>query len=266
MPVLAAFIKYLIEEQPPVSLLENVCEFPVAILLHAVGYLYFIFEFPETNPGDAGYHLLKRRRKYVSLVHRTKVRVRRDMVAVYGLVRVHTSQPTACLPQHALVADDAELQADLLRVAALRGLPLTVGLAPQHLLNARETASEAHYQQLYFERFGRFPNTDLTYIAHLGENSWSRCTWSVSSRQIPTFRTNGGFYWHSATSSWLTHRERLAIMGFPMYEPLAAAMHTRRIELDTTQMASAVGNCMHLGVVYMVLLCTLASLELVEPT
>ena len=83
---------------------------------------------------------------------------------------------------------------------------------------------------------------------------------------IPTFRTNPGFYWHPHTESWLTAKEMLAVMGFPVYPEMAQAMNTQVLSVpDAMTCRRLIGNCMHFASVYVVLLCSLASVSVSDP-
>ena len=64
------------------------------------------------------------------------------------------------------------------------------------------------------------------------------------------------------SQSWLLPKELLAIMGFPVYRELAESMKTRQLHLELDAYRSAIGNCMHLGSAYLVLLCCLSCVRI----
>jgi hypothetical protein len=261
MPVLAAFLHMLREMQPPICIVENVAAFPAGIFDAFVGDLYEAVVFPECSPECAGFGLLRRARLYIALVHKGKARVVHDMLDLFHKVVLHNRVSGAFLPSHALVADASEVTADLWHKMWARGLRPFVGCSHWDALTRREQQSALGYVGLYRERFGQDPHCDRDLVVFLGDNSWNRQIWSATTRQVPTFRTNSGLYWHVPSGTWLLARERFAIMGFPVYPFMARAMNAECLQIDPSVLAGAVGNSMHLGVVYTVLLCVLASTE-----
>ena len=68
-----------------------------------------------------------------------------------------------------------------------------------------------------------------------------------------------GLTWSASESRWITGRERLLTLGFPVTETVAANMGTWQIPVKDVQRASLVaGNAMHFGVVAMIELTALS--------
>jgi hypothetical protein len=244
------------------AIVENVKGFPVWILSHYLGGLFDVIEFPLTSPADCGFGILRRERRYICLVHKSKTRVVFDMVSLYRALSQHNQASGMCNISDALIADDVELGLDLLMKLRARGIASHPNSVPWDALTSREAVSARTYAMLFQEKFG-IPIVTHDTICFLGDNASSHPNWSARTGQIPTFRTNSVFFWHMRTGSWLTNREKLALMAFPVYPRIAEAFHIPMLQLDAADCATAIGNAMHLGVIYMVLLSALASVELV---
>lgn len=137
-----------------------------------------------------------------------------------------------------------------------RRIPLrSRSIAPHlgYLLTAPEVLRAEYYQCLWQERTGRDPAAEAELVFNLGDNpdgGW--CTWSApalgsSVFQVPTFRRNWTVLWLPALRRWLTQKERLALMGFPSYEPLARAYGTTTMHFTRDECKQALGNCMHVA-------------------
>lgn len=261
-PVLAAYIREILQTQPALGLFENVPEFNVEILRQHLSVVYEIIEL-QVNTAHTGFQLVRRERLYVVLVHKSKARLTTNLTLLYDYVSKALMHNLRTQPADALVADDAELQADMLARCAACDVAVSLGTQPRHVLTDAEKGYVLEYERLYWNRFGTRACDDPNLFVFLGDNPANRCTWSAVTCAIPTFRTNTGRFWHPHSQSWLTKTEMLAAMGFPVIPEMARAMHTQVLRVpDQAACRKAVGNCMHFGSVYLVLLCSLASVSL----
>jgi len=96
---------------------------------------------------------------------------------------------------------------------------------------------------------------------NLGNNPLMRLSWFIRLR-VPTFRLHAQMYYFPAAQRWLTTREKLAMMGWPVYPSLAAAANVPLMAPSFREGRHMLGNAMHLPSVYVVLLTALASAEL----
>jgi hypothetical protein len=87
-------------------------------------------------------------------------------------------------------------------------------------------------------------------IYHLGDDPDHRCVWTGAGR-MPRFRRSMGVLWHPATRTLVTGRERLAAMGWPIYDSLAARAGTsvpiHVASMPTRQQSQAAGNSYHVA-------------------
>lgn len=262
-PVLAGFLREVLQSQPELVILENVLEFDQRPVVTVLGDVYWIIEFPPVRTCHCGFGLVRRDRLYLALVHKQKAKLCCDMSGLYTHVTNRLMQEIpATRPADALVATDAELQEDFINKCSARGIPIEPDTKPWDVLNDREKKAVATYDNLYFERWGGLAAADINLFEFLGDDPSRRVSWSAASNCLPTLRTNAGVFWHPFSQSWLVGQELLAAMGFPVYPEMAAAMHTETVTLDANGCRKALGNCMHLGCAYLVLLCALSSVQM----
>lgn len=253
---------------------ENVPEFPQWLLEFAFASQFWLHRL-HGSPEDCGFGLARRDRVYVLMVHK-----RRAILAhcPHELHRVMVSRMAhvQTLPWHALVAGPAEIQDEVLQLAVRRkiitqgvdvtgitGLTRVPDIHPFRVLNAREQDAVNVYNMLYNQRTGLQAGWNPSLFYFLGDNPRVRCSWSLHGR-LPTLRTNAGLLWSPWARRFLTHRERFAVMGYPVYLELAAAMGVPGWSLpDSVAMRQVLGNAMHVSCVSMMLLIGLAC---VRPT
>jgi hypothetical protein len=78
-------------------------------------------------------------------------------------------------------------------------------------------------KKVYKTRFKKDPMKDPNLIVYLGDNFAARKTWSAISGRLPTMRMSGGKLWSISRRRWLTGREKMASLGFPVSEATANA-------------------------------------------
>lgn len=136
-------------------------------------------------------------------------------------------------------------------------------LGVKKILNKREKAAVAWLDNVYKKKTKRSPESDPNLVYFLGDNPWNRIVWSATSGKLPTLRMNRGILWIPHRSRFLTSRERLASMGFPVSLEMAQAMGTMEVPIkDINRASSVAGNAMHFGVVGLVQMTALASYRL----
>lgn len=112
-----------------------------------------------------------------------------------------------------------------------------------------------HYQNIHRKN----PKNDPNLFIFLGDNPTRKC-WTGTSKKLPTFRRNSGKFWGVRHKRWLTPREKLSVLGFPVTPYAATAMGVPMLGMsDTRRAAHIAGNSMHfssVGVVELVALCS----------
>jgi hypothetical protein len=132
-----------------------------------------------------------------------------------------------------------------------------------YLLNANEKIRVDKYEKLWKNKFGIHPKKCPDAIFSVGDNPDVRCIWSAGGR-FPSFRRSMGGLFHPFSQTFITPAERLTTMGWPMYQPLAAAANVSLptfAELDTHGSQFA-GNSYHLTVAGIVILTGLSCTRL----
>ena len=124
----------------------------------------------------------------------------------------------------------------------IRSLDLTALLLPRE----RQVLQAACRR--YRLNFRRDPHKDENLFVFLGDSS-ARLSWSAVSKKLPTLRRNTGKLWHVPSRRWLTGRERLSTLGFPVDESTARAMGVSKPMPARCSKRAALlaGNAMHLG-------------------
>jgi len=250
---------------------ENVTNFDITLLHHFMGSMYHIF-YVDCGPENVGFPWCRRLRRYVALVHKTKMRVLHNPELLFW--RVCSRLGSSASVQDLLQASQEEVQAEVLAlcqdrrmVACFQGLvagaahPLLgqdVSMAravdPVSVLTQGENNHLRSYSQLWVERFGSDPVGHLDLVFNLGDNpdagwiTWSAPSTRQSSFCIPTLRRGWTVLWLPALRRWLTVRERLVMMGFPSYPPLAHLYRLpRTFSLPWHTAKQTIGNGMHLA-------------------
>jgi hypothetical protein len=245
---------------------ENVPEFPHWLLEFAFGDCFWMHRL-HVSPADCGFSLVRRDRVYVLLIHKQRA-VMTNCPHTMQEMMVACMANVQTVPMHALVAGPQEIYDEVLQLAVRRkiipGIPGAAGimgltgpmglLRPYDVLNPREQQAIMVYNSLFQLRGGGRPDTVPSLFYFLGDNPQVRCSWSLHGR-LPTMRTNAGLLWSPWAQRFLTHRERFAVMGYPVYLELAAAMGVTGWSLpDTVAMRQVLGNAMHVACVTMTLL------------
>ncbi len=126
---------------------------------------------------------------------------------------------------------------------------LTLGgkrMSMRYLLNGREARGVKYAAARYKLRFNSHPRSNPEYFVFLGDTPSERLCWSAGNGRLPTYRRNGGFFWHEQSESILTARDKLASLGFPVTANTAMSMGVPVIPVkDRFRAASVAGNSFH---------------------
>lgn len=79
---------------------------------------------------------------------------------------------------------------------------------------------------------------------------------------MPTFRKGKAMMWFPAYSRWLTKKEALGTMGFPVYKFIADSYQTDMLACDPDDVGWMLGNAMHLPVMAVITTVVLSCVQL----
>ena len=210
--------------QTAVVIHENVPNFDIGLLHHFMGHMYHIFAV-TCGPEDVGFSFCRRRRLYVALVHKQKMRVVQNLEAIFWQVCTHLACQASV--EDLLLAGAGEVQAEVYALASDRQMGLNVpgsmaravdsspsmaravdvdlagslgsmaravdrsmarAVDPFSVLTLGERERCRSYSSLWCERFGSHPTLHSGLIYNLGDNpdaGW--VTWSAPSGQRQHF-------------------------------------------------------------------------------
>jgi hypothetical protein len=229
----------------------------------------------ETEPADVGFGCLRRPRRYDVLLHKEKTRVLADIPETYSRLKQALADTDPWKRLDAFMQQygskkKQELLEEERHTAASRGKTCQdtsknskKGLDWTYLLLPREKRAVQEFSRLWKQKHPekKDPSEDPSCIFHIGDNPRMRCVWSANGF-IPTFRRGGGKYWMPYHRRWILPKERLALMGFPVYPALAKASGVEVMKIDNIRQAKLMaGNAMHLANAGAILAVTLACVE-----
>ena len=207
-----------------------------------------------TEPADFGFTATSRKRTYVIGSHVDRSSCLADPFTLFEDIKgAFDEQNIKTEVKDYCVASKEEILMETSLLAQHRGLThyQPGNMALEYLLTKREAQTISALNTKYFERFGELAesNANLTYF--LGDSA-DYCCWSAVSGKLPTFRMNAktGKFWMPALSRWLTAKERLCSLGFPVTVEQAHALNVPILGATDVQRAADIcGNCMHLQTV-----------------
>ena len=206
------------------------------------------YEFYQTfcEPADVGFSATARRRTYVIGAHNEKTTVLKDPLELCELISTTIRKTAYTLPHDYLVATATEVQLEAQELALRRRRPYAPGCCDlRYLLTDRERQALRDYCNYYWQKYGQNPHEQDSLFVHLGDNPDFSLNWSARGR-LPTFRMNGGLLWSVKYNRWLTAKERLVSMGWPVVNEVAEGMAAPLIPATDVKRASdLLGNSMH---------------------
>ena len=284
--VFLAWVRWHLSWETAVIIHENVVNFDIALLQYFMGSWYHIF-WVERGPEDVGFPFCRRRRRYVALIHKVKMRILHNPEFIFA--RVCSFLRCEARVEDLVMADPREVQYEAQALCHDRGICMqsmagavgmdarsdghiglqvvaraATGSTPTEvatnvanlscaLTNKEKERLEA-YMRMWRSRFG----TDASYhrglVFNLGDNpdgGW--VTWSAPSSRhghfcIPTLRRAWTALWFPSLNRWMTIKERLTMMGFPAYASLARTYSLNStFSLPWHTGKQTIGNGMHLA-------------------
>ena len=211
--------------------------------LHSPDYEWFQ---TSCEPADVGYSATARSRLYCIGVHQSRASILKDPLELHEMVRGRIRSLARTLPQDYLVASTAEVQLEAQDMSRRRGIPYCPAATDlRYLLTMRELEAVDTYSKEYFHRYGVEASAQDGLFFYLGDNPSYSLRWSANGR-LPTLRTTNGLMWSAKFKRWLTAKERLVSMGWPVTPEVAGAMAVPVIPaMDVKRASDLLGNSMH---------------------
>ncbi|CAK8995798.1 unnamed protein product [Durusdinium trenchii] len=153
------------------------------------------------------------------------------------------------VPSDYFLAQQVEVELEARALAEKRSVqyrPYAADLS--YLLTKREKQALETYKRLYEEEYAGCATDNPDLVVFLGDNPNCWRTWSAKSKSIPTFRRNSktGLMWCPYLRRFMVAREKLAALGWPVSELLAANMQCKPVPAqDILRAADLAGNAMH---------------------
>ena len=202
-----------------------------------------------TKPAHVGFAATSRDRTYVIGCHTSRSVCLVDPFDMYDAIKASMEDYACTKVGDYLVASEQDLLLEMQDIGRVRNVPHQPGVMDfSHYLTSRELQSKDTLDAKYLKRTGTPASNDRHLVYYLGDSASYTTTWSAHSQALPTFRLGSasGKYWLPAYQRWLTPRERLVAMGFPVTAETAEAMKVPVVwATDTKRAASILGNCMH---------------------
>ncbi len=249
-------------DQPLMLIHENVLGFDESMMLEMLGDLYDMVTL-QVCPSDMGFTFIRRKRKYMVLWLRGRVRVITPMLAMYGAVRkaVQAACPRTCL-SFCFVATQSDLVTAENKVRRRRGLPDVEQASRDwaYLLTPHQKARLECYSESWLGSRGQAPAESKSCVFNLLQNPEHRRVQTDCRGAMPTCTRGCSVLWVPFLRRWLLPIELAAAHGLPITQSLASdaqvALDVHGPEYSTSQL----GNAMHVANVGSVLAITLSCL------
>ncbi|OLP82307.1 hypothetical protein AK812_SmicGene37044 [Symbiodinium microadriaticum] len=207
--------------------------------------LYQIF----TEPGELGFAATARARTYIIAAHKSKCVCLHDPFELHEAIKHRMADYASTTVADYLVATEQDILLEAQETGRVRHIPHRPEVQDySYYLTAREQDSRNILDCKYRQQFKREPGADGNLVYHLGDNATWNTSWSAVSGALPTFRlgASSAKYWLPRYRRWLTSREKLVAMGFPVTPETAEALGTPTVfATDVKRAADILGNCMH---------------------
>ena len=210
------------------------------------------FEWHQTMsaPADVCFAGTARKRTFVHGFNTKHSQCLMDPAILLDEISEHLPQYSSTRPSDYFLSPEVEIQQEAARIAFRRKIdykPYETDVS--YILTQREWESLLKCEKEYIERYRRKPGDDPNLVIFLGDDASYSITWSAHSGAIPTYRNNSktGIFWSPHRKRFLTSREKLASMSWPVVEPIAEGLGTPVFQtLDLVRAADMAGRGMHL--------------------
>ncbi len=160
-----------------------------------------------------------------------------------------------------ILSSEDEIREEALEVCRMRGIVPRADRGHEYLLTPSQyTRLQTFLGMVVKAESPMTPNI----IFNLADNPEWTLGWTLDHLSIPPYRRNSSGFWVAAYSRYMTTRERLASLGWPVYPSLAAAGRQPFVEFDWQLARDALGNGICLPNVGVALLCALSCCRRIE--
>ena len=206
-----------------------------------------------SEPSDFGFAGTSRKRTWCVGQHQDRSTCLQDPFELLDSIREYFHENCQCEVRDYLVATEPEVNLELMDMASTLGLSNFLPGRDNNaiLLSPREAETKSDLDMKYLQRMGEAASTNQNLVYGLGDSA-AYCSWSAASGKVPTFRlsTSSAKYWLPAQSRWMTSKERLVAMGFPVVQSMARALDVPLVGASDRKRAAdllrVIGNSMHL--------------------
>lgn len=200
-----------------------------------------------SSPQDFGYGGIARNRTWVMGCHKECSTCIFDPYMLLDAI-IEACSVTQTQVRDYLVASESEIMMEAMDLANRRKIAFRTNSPNlEYLLLEREAETVWALNQKFRRKYGKNPEAEENLVYHLGDSS-DYCSWSASSQQIPTFRvgSKSSLYWLPKYGRFLTSKEKLTAMGWPVTKELAVSQGIPLFGAkDTKRATDLVGNGMH---------------------
>jgi len=134
------------------------------------------------------------------------------------------------------------------------------------LLTEKELERLQHYQCEWFRKHGHHACDNPHAFFHLGDNPAAKICWTGNALFcFPSLRKSMGLLWHAQSETVLVGKERLSLLGWPLYPALATAAGMPLINVPSPKRNALnrfAGNAYHVGAYGMWIAVCLACLRI----
>lgn len=213
------------------------------------------------GPQLVGWNATARWRTWCIGAHREHSTILHDPFQLSEMIENHMQGLVQLSVEDYLVASKDEIWAEAAALAGKRGV---ISFSKDNtnltqVLRTRELETVKELDRKYYYKFGKEAASNRCLAYFLGDSA-AYCSWSAVSQRLPTYRMNSrcGLYWLPAHGRWLTSKEKLLSMGFPVTHEQCRALRCQSLgSRDMDRTSDVLGNCFHFqvaGVMQMVAL------------
>ncbi|OLP75886.1 hypothetical protein AK812_SmicGene44254 [Symbiodinium microadriaticum] len=197
-----------------------------------------------TEPGELGFTATSRARTYIIGAHKFKTVCLHDPFELHDAIKKRMKEYAQTTVSDYLVATEAEVVMEAQDTGRVRNVvhrPRERDFS--YYLTPREAQSKAVLDNKYRQRFHADPETDGNLVYNLGDNADWNTSWSACSGAVPTFRLGSSTakFWLPKYRRWLTCREKLVAMGFPVTAECAEALGTPAVFVSDVRSSQLCG-------------------------
>lgn len=206
-----------------------------------------------SEPGDFGFAGTARHRTWCIGKHEGRSVCREDPFMMLDNIKAFFKENCQCTVSDYLVSTDGDVYMEAMEAATKMGLKHFVPGRDSMsvLLSSREARTMVELNERYEQKYKQPATSNPNLVYGLGDNADFQ-SWSAGSGKVPTYRlsTSNSRYWLPSHQRWMTAKERLISMGWPVCPAMSHALDVPLIGASDPKRAfdliKVIGNSMHL--------------------